>query len=275
MVFLFAMFRSLQNLWKYRVLIQSLVTRELKARYRGSLLGFFWSFFNPLLLLTVYTIVFNYILPNRSLETQPYALFLFSGLLPWTWFSSALLESSNVIISGGTLIKKIIFPAEVLPFVSVLANMVHFLLGTPILFIFLILFKVPINWNLLFFPVIVFIQLILTLGFALWISSLSVHFRDLRDILANLITLWFFCTPVIYPFQFSPAQESQWVSKLFRWVIKLNPVSYVMDSYHQAVFYAKTPDMRHLGFVVVVSIVLFLSGYFVFDRLRDTYVEEV
>src|SRR5262245_50127900 len=119
------MFRSLQNLYKYRVLIQSLVVRELKARYRGSMLGFFWSFFNPLLLLTVYTIVFNYILPNRGQDTQPYALFLFSGLLPWTWFSSAMLESSNSIIIGGSLIKKIIFPSEVLTFVSVIANMVH------------------------------------------------------------------------------------------------------------------------------------------------------
>ena len=140
------MFQNLRNLYRYRVLIQSLVVRELKARYRGSFLGFFWSFFNPLLLLTVYTIVFNYILPNRALTTQPYALFLFTGLLPWTWFSSALLESSNVIIAGGNLIKKIIFPAEVLPFVSVLANLVHFLLGTPILLLFILIYKVPITW---------------------------------------------------------------------------------------------------------------------------------
>lgn len=269
------MFRSLHNLYKYRVLIQSLVSRELKARYRGSVLGAFWSFFNPLLLLTVYTIVFNYILPNRNPATQPYALFLFSGLLPWTWFSSSLLESSNVIIFGGNLIKKIIFPAEVLPFVSVLANLVHFLLGTPILFIFMLLFKVQFSWYLLYFPLIIFIQLILTLGFALWFSSLSVHFRDLRDILANLITLWFFCTPVIYPFDFSPLQETSLLSRIFKYVIKLNPVSYLMDSYHQAVFYGKAPDFKHLAIVLVGSLICFLTGYFVFDRLRDTFVEEV
>ncbi|HEY4492684.1 MAG TPA: ABC transporter permease, partial [Acidobacteriota bacterium] len=247
----------------------------LKARYRGSVLGFFWSFFNPLLLLIVYTIVFNYILPNRALETQPYALFLFAGLLPWTWFSSSLLEASNVIASGGTLIKKIIFPAEVLPFVSVFANMIHFLLGTPILFLFIFLYKVPITWYLLFFPLIIVIQLVITLGFSLWISSLSVHFRDLKDILANLMTLWFFSSPVIYPFHLVIEQyENPW-SRLFQYVLFLNPISYLMDSYHQSVFYGRLPKVEYLLIVFVVSVVIFISGYFVFDRLRDTFAEEV
>lgn len=269
------MFSSLQNLYRYRVLIHSLVQRELKARYRGSILGFFWSFFNPLLLLTVYTIVFNYILPNKNAETEPYSLFLFTGLLPWTWFSSSLLECSNVIISGGTLIKKIIFPAEVLPFVSVLANMVHFLLGTPILLLFILIYKVPLNWFALYFPVIILIQLLLTLGFGLFISSLSVHFRDLRDILANLITLWFFCTPVIYPFKVTFIQESNTVSNVFKYVLYLNPTSYLMDSYHQSIFYGRSPDLLHLGAVLGFSVLLFFAGYFVFDRLRDTFAEEV
>src|SRR3989304_7226153 len=259
------MWKNLENLYKYRVLIQSLVSPEVKARYRGSVLGFFWSFFNPLLLLIVYTIVFNYIPPNRALETQPYALFLFSGLLPWTWFSSSLLESSNVIPLGGNLIKKIIFPAEVLPFVSVLANLVHFLLGTPILLLFMFVYRVPLSWYSLFFPLIVFIQLIFTLGFSLWISYLSVHFRDLRDILANLLTLWFFSSPVIYPLGFSAAQQSeQWIADFFKWVLYLNPISYLMDSYHQSIFYGRMPDLLHLTIVLLLSLVAFFSGYFVF-----------
>jgi lipopolysaccharide transport system permease protein len=269
------MWKNLQNLYRYRVLIQSLVSRELKARYRGSVLGFFWSFFNPLLLLIVYTIVFNYILPNRALETQPYALFLFSGLLPWTWFSSSLLEASSVIASGGNLIKKIIFPAEVLPFVSVLANLVHFLLGTPILFLFIFFYRVPLTWNLLFFPLIIFIQLIITVGFSLWISSLSVHFRDLRDILANLMTLWFFSTPVIYPFHLAIEHYESPISRLFQYVVFLNPISYLMDSYHKAVFYGRMPELKYLMIVFAVSLIIFISGYFVFDRLRDTFAEEV
>ena len=133
------MLENLRNLLKYRGLIQSLVVRDLKARYRGSVLGFFWSFINPLLLLLIYSFVFTVVLPGtHPKEIEPYALFMFCGILPWTWFSSSLLESSSVLISGGNLIKKVLFPAEVLPIVTVLANMVHFLLGLPILAAFLV-----------------------------------------------------------------------------------------------------------------------------------------
>src|SRR5215203_4856196 len=131
------MLRNLAALARYRGLIQSLVARELKARYRGSALGIFWSFGNPLLLLLIYSAVFKYFVPGRGNAIQPYTLFLFSGLLPWTWFASSLNESTGSLIAGGNLIKKVLFPAEVLPIVSVLANMVHFLLGLPILGLFL------------------------------------------------------------------------------------------------------------------------------------------
>src|ERR671910_845826 len=162
------MFHNLANLLKYRGLIQSLVVRELKARYRGAVLGFFWSFVNPLLLLLIYSFVFTVVLPGtHPEEIEPYALFMFCGILPWTWFSSSLSESSNVLISGGNLIKKVLFPAEVLPIVTVLANMVHFFLGLPILAAFLIYFDAPIGaLELLWFPVVVVVQLLLTVGLA-------------------------------------------------------------------------------------------------------------
>ena len=128
------MFHNLATLFRYRGLIQTLVARDLKARYRGSVLGFFWSFINPLLLLLIYSFVFTTVLPGiHRPEMEPYALFMFCGILPWTWFSSSLLESSGTLIAGGNLIKKVLFPAEVLPIVTVLANMVHFFLGLPIL----------------------------------------------------------------------------------------------------------------------------------------------
>src|SRR5918996_4346730 len=120
------MLHNLAQLPRYWPLIQSLVARELKARYRGSVLGFFWSFVNPLLLLLIYTFIFKYVLPQRVEGVEPYALFMFCGILPWTWFASSLNESGGVLISGGNLIKKVLFPAEILPIVTVLANMVHF-----------------------------------------------------------------------------------------------------------------------------------------------------
>src|SRR5262245_13001553 len=154
------MLHNLAQLPRYRGLIQSLVARELKARYRGSVLGFFWSFINPLLLLLVYTFIFAFVMPPPK-GTDPYPLFMFCGLLPWTWFASSLMESSNVLISGGNLIKKVLFPAEVLPIVTVFANMVHFFLGLPILVIFLAYYRVPVEIvGLLWFPIVVFTQLV-------------------------------------------------------------------------------------------------------------------
>src|SRR4029450_12152150 len=122
-----SMLHNLARLRRYRGLIQSLVARELKARYRGSVLGFFWSFINPLLLLLVYSFVFKYVMTGaHDTRIEPYALFMFCVILPWTWFSSSLSEASGVLISGGNLIKKVLFPAEILPIVTVLANMIHY-----------------------------------------------------------------------------------------------------------------------------------------------------
>src|SRR5215471_11701400 len=140
------MLRNLVQLPRYRGLIQSLVVRDLKARYRGSVLGFFWSFINPLLLLSVYSLVFSHVRgivdPSNPNEIQgPYAVFMFCGLLPWTWFTTALLESASSLIVSGNLIKKVLFPAEVLPIVSVLASMAHFILGLPILVGFLLYYE--------------------------------------------------------------------------------------------------------------------------------------
>ena len=191
------MLSNLGELFRYRGLIQTLVARELKARYRGSVLGFFWSFVNPLLLLLVYSFVFTVVLPRGELVSlEPYAVFLFCGLLPWTWFSSSLSDGANVLIINGNLIKKVMFPAEILPIVAVQSNMVHFLFGLALLIIFLLYYSVPLRLTeLVWFPFVVAVQFTLTLGLAMVLSALTVHFRDIKDLLANILTLWFFAPP--------------------------------------------------------------------------------
>ncbi len=263
------MFHSLARLFSYRALIQSLVARDLKARYRGSVLGFLWSFVNPLLLLLIYTFVFTVVLPGaHPPELEPFALFMFCGILPWTWFSSSLQESSGVLISGGNLIKKVLFPAEVLPVVTVLANLVHFCLGLPILAVFLVYYRtVPHPSGLLWFPVVVLVQLILTLGLALIVSALTVHFRDVRDLLANLITLWFFATPIIYPVSQAPVR--------IRWLLNLNPFTHVVVSYQEILFRGPFVHWNCLLALGGASVVVFLAGYWLFDALRDSFAEEV
>jgi len=263
------MFRNLSQLLRYRGLIQSLVARELKARYRGSVLGFFWSFINPLLLLLIYSFVFTVVLPNRPADLEPFALFMFCGILPWTWFSSSLLESSNVLIAGGNLIKKVLFPAEVLPIVTVLANLVHFLLGLPILVAFLVYYRRPLSpLELACFPLVVLVQLVLTLGLALIVSALTVHFRDIKDILSNLMTLWFFSTPIIYPMSMLPPRGRQ--------LLNLNPFTHLAVSYQEILFYPG--PFGHWKWLLATGVAasgLFLAGYFLFDRLRDSFAEEV
>ena len=263
------MFSNLANLIRYRTLIQSLVARELKARYRGSLLGFFWSFVNPLLLLLVYSFVFTYVLENKVEGIQPYALFMFCGILPWTWFASSLTEAAGSLISGGNLIKKVLFPAEVLPIVSVLANMVHFLLGLLVLGAFMIGFRhYPNPAALPWFPVVIAVQLVFTLGLALGLSALTVHFRDVRDLLTNVLTLWFFATPIIYPY-FLPAVGR------FLWLFRFNPFYHLAVSYQEILFFDRFGHARSLLLLGVLSIAVFLAGYWLFDRLRDSFAEAV
>jgi len=264
------MLPNLRALFRYRGLIQTLVARDLKARYRGSVLGFFWSFINPLLLLLIYSFVFSTVMYGvRSPDVEPYALFMFCGILPWTWFSASILEASNVLISGGNLIKKVLFPAEVLPIVTVLANMVHFFLGLPILVAFLVYYQRPLDaLELMWFPVIVFVQLFLLLGLSLLVSALTVHFRDLKDILGNLMTLWFFSTPNIYPMSQAPER--------YRWLLNLNPMTHLAISYQEVLFYiGPHGHWKWLMALLLGSVGVFVAGYFVFDRLRDSFAEEV
>jgi len=263
------MLHNLRQLARYRGLIQTLVARDLKARYRGSVLGFFWSFINPLLLLLIYTFVFSKVLPGtHPEEIEPYALFMFCGILPWTWFSSSLSESANVLISGGNLIKKVLFPAEILPIVTVLANMIHFFFGLPILVIFLIYYQTSISiTELAWFPVVVLIQLILTTALSLILAALTVHFRDIKDILSNLLTFWFFATPIIYPVSAAA------FAKTF---LNLNPFTHLAVAYQEILFYpGPFGHWKWLLAVGAASVALFFVGYFLFDRLRDSFAEEV
>ena len=263
------MFSNLANLIRYRGLIWSLVARDLKARYRGSVLGFFWSFVNPLLLLLVYSFVFTWVIPNRDKELQPYALFMFCGILPWTWFSAALSEGTGSLIAGGNLIKKVLFPAEILPIVSVLANMVNFLLGLLILIPALIYYHhLHATLDLMWFPMTVLVQLIFTGALALILSALTVHFRDIRDLLANVLMLWFFATPIIYSWR----QENV---RRFKALFDLNPFTHIAISYQEILFFGPVGHWKWLLALGVASVLLFLAGYWLFDRLRDSFAEAV
>jgi ABC-type polysaccharide/polyol phosphate export permease len=230
-------------------------------------LGFFWSFVNPLLLLLVYVAVFTVILPgSHRASLEPYALFLFCGILPWSFLSASLLESSGVLIAGGNLIKKVLFPAEVLPVVTVFTNLVQFLLGLPVLLGFLLAYG-KLQPSALLLPLPLLVQLVFTLGLALLVSALTVHFRDVQSILGHLVHLWFFATPVLY---FYGEQTGG-----LRMALRLNPMSHVVVSYQQMLFQGSFDHWRGLGLSALVALLVFALGALFFDRLRDTLAEEV
>jgi ABC-type polysaccharide/polyol phosphate export permease len=262
---------NLRQVFRYRALVSSLVARELKARYRGSVLGFLWTFANPLLLLGIYTLVFTVMMPGSRTGTriEPYALFLLCGILPWTWFQTSVVESCSVLVAGGNLIRKVLFPAEILPIVTVLTGLVNFGLSLLILGGFLAYYQRPVSvGELAWLPLIVLIQLTFTLALSLLLSSLTVHFRDLRDLVGNLMTLWFWGTPIIYSVTEVPER--------FRWLLAINPLTPIVVAY-QSVLFLDGPfeAWRPLLALGGISLVFLATAYFIFDRLRDTLAEEV
>lgn len=255
---------DIKNLIRYRYLIKSLVSQTLQARYRGSVFGFFWSFLNPLLLMLVYTLVFSVYM---KVKMENYAAYLFCGLLPWIWFCSSLSEAVNSIIQGSTLLTKVPFPPEVLPTVPVISNLINFLLGLVILFIFLLFLGIKLGIPLVFLPIIISLQLLFTMGLALASSALNVFFRDVQHILGNFLTLWFFLCPIIYPVSLVPERLQP--------LLLLNPLGVIMMAYHDILFYQRFPEPHQMLIVFLTSIITFYTGYLVFDHYRKTLTEEI
>ncbi len=258
------MFSNVIELYRCRALIMSLVLKELKLRYLGSFLGFFWTFLNPLLLMCVYTIVFSVFF---RIKVENYPVFLFCALIPWICFSHSILEGANSIIKGGNLITRVLFPAQVLPTVTVFSNLVNFILSLPLLFIFLLLFKVQIGIALIALPIVMVIQAVFTMGLVLMVSALNVHFRDIQHILGNLIIMWFFTTPIVYPSTSIPAR--------LKFITYINPMATLIKAYRDILFYRQFPDWMLLGGILCLGFLVFFLGNLVFNRYKESFPEEV
>jgi lipopolysaccharide transport system permease protein len=265
------MFRVARQIFRFRGLLATLTARELKARYRGSVLGFLWSLANPLLLLAVYTFVFSVIFRPRVPGLDPYALFVVCGLFPWIWLSASTLEGSMSLVANSGLIRKAVFPAELLPMVAVLSNLVHFLLAMPILAAALLtgrLLSYPVGGvTALLLPAIILLQLPLVAGLAIGAAALTVHFKDVRDLLTNLFTLLFFVTPILY------SLDSLAGRPLFWWLVRLNPFTPFTLAYQQTLFRGQAPSPQLWLQMGLVSLAAWTLGASVFERLRETLVE--
>jgi lipopolysaccharide transport system permease protein len=261
------------RLLRFRGLLATLTGRELKARYRGSVLGFFWSLANPLLLLGVYSVVFGIVFRPRTEGADPYAVFLLCGLFPWIWLSTGLLEGTVSLSANAGLLRKAVFPAEVLPLVSTLSSLAHFLLALPILLLALLgsrLLGYPVGgWSVLLLPLAIAVQLPFVAGISLALAALNVHFKDVRDLLQNLLTLLFFLTPILYPL--AAVQGHRWLAL----GLSLNPVTPFVRLYQELLFSGQVPGAALWLQAGGLALLAWAAGSWLFDRLSHTLVEAV
>lgn len=269
----------LAELWQFRELTLSLVGRELKARYRGSVFGFLWSLINPLLLLSVYSLVFGLLLEGGRFlgnETVAYSLYLVVGLFPWIWFQSSLLDGAISLSENGGLLRKAVFPAAVLPTVSAISHLIHYLLALPILFAALAIGRAlgqdVLGWTAPLMVFVVLLQLAMCIGAALALSALNVHFKDVRDLLANVLQLLFFLAPIIYSASMFDGGDDWWRLAL-QWVIRLNPMTPFVVGYHELLLFDRLPSASVWLQMVLYAAVAVALGSWIFRRLEDTLVE--
>lgn len=255
-----------KELWQYREMIISLVKRDLKSRYKESVLGFFWMLLNPVLQLCVYTIVFSVIMKMNDIEK--YYLFLFVALIPWTFFNTCLTGGAMNVVSQQDMVKKIYFPREVLPVAFVTAQFVNMLLSFIVVFIVILFSGGKIIAEVVFYlPIIMFIEYILTLGITMLISALTVYFRDLEHIVGIISLAWMYLTPVLYPESMVPEKYI----KLFY----INPMASVIIAYRDILYYGCIPKISTLINASFMGSIFLIAGCFCFDRLQRHFIEEL
>ncbi|MCH5203858.1 MAG: ABC transporter permease [Oscillospiraceae bacterium] len=255
----------IKELIEYRQMIHSLVKRDLRGRYKGSVLGFFWTFLNPLLQLVVYSIVFSTIM---RVDVDKYYLFLFVALIPWIFFSTSLTGGSSCIIAQKDMIKKIYFPREVIPVSFVTSCFVNMLLCFIVVFAVMILSGNGINpAALCCLPVIMIIEYILALGIAMLSSAVTVYFRDLEHILGIISMAWMYLTPVMY--------TPDMVPEKFRFVMKINPMWHVITAYRDILYYGRIPNVTTLMLAFVSGVVIVVISFLAFSIMKRHFAEEM
>lgn len=254
-----------KELYDYREMVSSLVKRDLRGRYKGSMLGFLWTFINPLLQLLVYTLVFSVIMRNGI---EKYYIYLFVALVPWMFLSSSINAGANSILSSADMVKKIYFPREVLPISCVTGNFVNMLLVFLVIFGVLIFTGFGISfYALLFLPIVMVVEYLLCLGLALLFSALTVYFRDLSHILGIVTMAWQFLTPVMYDVSMVP-------EKLIP-IFRLNPMTPVIIAYRDILYYKQQPDLSTLAQATILGMVFLVVGAILFRRLQRGFAEEM
>ncbi len=255
----------LNELYSYREMILSMVRKDLKGRYKGSVLGFLWTFINPFMQLVIYTIVFSTFLKSGI---EKYYLFLFVALIPWIFFSSALTGGAGSIIGQKDMVKKIYFPREVIPIAYVSSCFMNMLYSFIIVLIVVLFSGQGINFAAVFcLPIVMGIEYIMAIGIALFSSAITVYFRDVEHILGIVSQAWMYLTPIMYP--------ATIIEGKYAILFKINPISAVILAYRDILYYGRVPDMGSLGYSFFCGIFILILGEIIFRKLQRRFAEEL
>lgn len=255
------MIELLRDSYRYRELIWALAIKELKIRYKRSVLGFLWALLNPMLLMLVLTVVFSTIM---NVSIPHYAIFLLSVLLPWTFFSQSLSYAAESIVGNADLIKKVRVAKLVFPIAAVVSNMINLLLSFIPLVMIVIAMRHPFYWTWLYLPIPLLALTIFTLGATFFFAAANVYYRDVAHILQIVIQVWFYLTPIIYEITIFPAR--------YRWIFKLNPVIFVLNGFRLSVYYGKLPELWSVFASFLCGLVALVIGFAIFRKHQDEFV---
>ncbi len=258
------MIKLFKELYQYRELLKTNIKKEIRGKYKGAWLGILWSYLNPLLMLGVYSIVFSKIM---RVDIPNYTMFLFTALIPWTFFTTALTQGSDSIVVNGNILKKVYFPREIIPISIVTSNAVNFLFSSIIMFFFMFVTGLGFSWHIIFFPVILLIQYLLLLGITFILSSTTVYIRDLQHIIGVVLMAMFYGTPIVYSLDMVPQSLKQ--------ILLLNPMTAIINSYRDILFYKRLPDFHYLTIIFITSIFVISIGLIIFKKLQKNFAEEL
>ena len=261
--------RRMRELMAYRELVFNLTARDVKLKYKRSSLGVAWSLLNPLFMMGIYTVIFSLFL--RAVSTPHYWAFVLGGLVVWLFFSSAIGSATTSFVHGANLITKVYFPIETLPLASVLANFVNLVISLAILLPALAIARLPLGPSLVLLPVVMLAILAFSVGLAMIVASLTVYFRDLEHLIGLGLTALFYLSPVLYPLDPSAVKSG---GGFIRY-LKLNPMSWFLDSFQRLLYYGTWPDPRLFGLMMAATIISLVGGYLLLQRMRPRLAEEV
>lgn len=253
-----------QRIYNYRELLKSNVKKEIRGRYKNSILGILWSFLNPLLQLAVYSIVFGALLGGNN---PTYHIYVCVALIPWTYFTTVISQVAFTIIGNADIIKKVFFPREILPISVVTSGTINFIISTIIILAFVLASGIGFSKFILLYPVILLVQYFLLLGISFIVSAVTVYVRDLEHIIGIILMAAFYGTPIVYKIEQLPAN--------LQIIMKLNPMTHLINAYRDIFYYQRMPDIKILAIILGLSLVLTVIGYFVFKKLQKGFVEQL